>query len=218
MEKSLKFVSAAKVTTSLAVLLMAGSAFAEVSKAGPYVRADAGYSLAGKPNEKNYTKKLKGTPMYGIGFGYNINNNFRTDLTISHRNKYSYKAKEVKQDLSSTAFMINGYYDIVERANFIPYLMAGAGLAHNKAGNFVLSSTETSLKDEQNSFAWQGGAGVKYKINNRTFLDLGYKYVNLGKVKTSDVRWEPTITKTPQNVIKGKLKAHEVSLGMIFKL
>jgi len=114
--------------------------------------------------------------------------------------------------------MINSYYDIVERANFIPYLMAGAGLAHNKAGNFVLSSAETALKDEQNSFAWQVGAGVKYKINNRTFLDLGYKYVNLGKVKTSDVLWEPTITKTPQNVIKGKLKAHEVSLGMIFKL
>jgi len=219
MKKSLKFLSAAKVTTSLAVLLMAGSAFAEVSKAGPYVRADAGYSLAGKPNKKDYTKKLKGTPMYGIGFGYNINNNFRTDLTISHRNKYSYKAKDVKQDFSSTAFMLNGYYDVMEYANFTPYVMAGAGVAHNKAGDYVNSTSSTFMGREQNSLAWQGGVGIKYKITNKASLDLGYKYVNLGKFKTSNFHWHgQDSSKLSSNAIKGGLKAQEVTLGLIYNL
>jgi opacity protein-like surface antigen len=80
---------------------------------------------------------------------------------------------------------------------FTPYVTAGIG--YNKLKKSEISLTGNT-KDKSH-LAWNAGLGLKTKIDHNIDLDLGYKFVNLGKIK---------------NPIKNvKVQANEITAGVI---
>jgi opacity protein-like surface antigen len=191
-----------------------------------YIRADVGAAMLAKNlNKKDYSKKAKTSPSYSVGFGYKFNKYLRSDLTATYRGDFKYSGKSEggdseSQKINSTAFMLNGYYDIVNYNGFVPYVMGGAGVAYNKADAFT--QQDSIQKDRINgatraNLAWQVGAGTQYKINKNIALDLGYKYVDLGKINTSTVYTSSTGARGFTNAITGKLRSHDVTFGVSYK-
>jgi len=216
-----------KLICAVAIMATASSANsqsnAEAKKT--YLRVDAGYSYVPKKINSNYGKKPKGAFLGAVGAGYILNSKFKTDFTINYRGdyKYSYTTKPSNysetQKFSSVAFMCNGYFapSIKTFKRATPYLMAGAGLAINKANNLnTRSGTAHILGSQKRNFAWQLGVGTLIKLKNNLSADLMYKYVDLGKVTTKKVGVEGEAL-TFVGPAKGTLKAHEVSLGLNFK-
>lgn len=71
---------------------------------------------------------------------------------------------------------LNGYFDIPMGWGFTPFIGAGVGLSDINAkaqiaGFNVLDDSDTSL-------AWNLTAGMSYDINQRTSLELAYRYVD----------------------------------------
>lgn len=102
--------------------------------------------------------------------------------------------------------MLNGYYDLNGMGKFRPYVGAGVGIAwtevynskatdphiptttHGRPG-YIFPTLAYGHKGVQynktsTNFAWALMAGVAYQLTNTIDLDVGYKYLNIGTVKT----------------------------------
>ncbi|MEQ1558020.1 MAG: outer membrane beta-barrel protein [Methyloglobulus sp.] len=75
-----------------------------------------------------------------------------------------------KGDRERMAFLLNGYYDFKNSTAFTPYITAGMG------GYHLRLKGERSSVDNDLDFAWQAGAGVNYKLDDRISFDLKYRY------------------------------------------
>lgn len=218
------------VTTILTSIAAGALAETQVSDKNFYVRIDAGKSFAGKVNDSTsdlaYNHgKLKNSYLLGVGVGTNISENFRSDLTLSTRN---YKldnntiedgdALNRSQKIKSLTLMINGYYDIEASDSITPYITAGVGVARNNAGTLVSNSpgllNATYNSKTSTNLAWQIGAGTAFRLSDNTSLDIGYKYVNLGKIKTGAGVLTPG--KFNMTAAKTKLRAQEITAGIRF--
>lgn len=170
------------------------------------------YSYSGKSHAN---ARLGG----GIAVGYNFDTKFnvpvRVDFDFNARmrsnSRYSYTPMPLYNDSTNNkvqlnSYMFNAYYDFKNNTRFTPYISAGIGLAsiNNKTSNhfiFTSSSSKTYLFQSKNShtsnnFAWNAGAGVKYKINED--FDFSYRYLGAGK---SNVYLEKGIDNTYQKLL-----------------
>ncbi len=83
----------------------------------------------------------------------------------------------ISGDTSSTAFLINGYYDFKNTTSFTPFIGGGLGMANVDLGAITLDNygpLTTSIDD--NVFAYQLTFGVNYAFNSTVSLDLKYRY------------------------------------------
>ena len=169
-----KIIFAALLVPSIAFADGGRAVAASAAKSGSdfYVRADIGADkLAGKVND--VSKKFDIKPVYNIGVGYIFDEYFRADLNL--RFKASETSKDELTKAQSTALMLNGYVDLPTSSMFSPYATVGIGMAVNKFTQTV------DLK--KTTFAYNAGLGVRAKIQDNLFADLGYRYTNLGDVK-----------------------------------
>jgi len=177
-----------------------------------YLRGDVGYTHYKRP-EADYTLGLISGSMsregfgdnavVGVGIGYYFSPMFRADVTLDHSFYSRFKglpandgfatgsASDRGRFQSSTA-MLNVYADLGTYGGFTPYVGAGVGVAHNVLGSYTRTSVDALGVVTQErlaggggySFAWALMAGVGYKLSDSFTLDLGYRYVSLGDVKT----------------------------------
>jgi len=106
-----------------------------------------------------------------------------------------------EQTFGIQTLFLNAYFDFDTGTQFTPYVGAGLGLAFiNTKGKFRGSGDDSG--DEQDfgryefnlstksrtvtNFAWNIGAGVGYEIDKNWTVDLGYRFVGLGSVKTKN--------------------------------
>lgn len=170
--------------------------------------------------------------IFGGGVGYRFTPMFRSDLTldylpstdVSGHNSVVTTATS-KANVSSLIGMINGYLDINGFApamfgRFQPYLQAGVGFARNDLdttsiggtfGPFVLSGTLSGHTDT--SFAWGVGAGAGYALTPNLTLDVGYKYLDLGDMRTGNFVSGPGGSGT-FTALKADLHVHTVTVGL----
>lgn len=73
------------------------------------------------------------------------------------------------------ALMVNAAYDMAffDLGRFVPYVMAGAGVAHTELTVGGLAP----LTVENDGFAWQVGAGVNYNITDSVAVGVGYRHL-----------------------------------------
>lgn len=181
-----------------------------------YLKAGAGAMKFNKFKETGgdvdgYNKKApKTSPIYNIGIGYRFSDAIRTDLNLQYA-KLKYKADELKQNIKTTAAFVNGYYDINFHESIVPYLTAGVGIGKNKPGNLKEKGTLTRKGKATTNFIWNVGAGAQYNINKNFAIDLGYRYVDLGKAKTND-------SSDPDLWVGGKqkIKGHQVIGALVY--
>jgi len=136
-------------------------------------------------------------PIISAEFSYDYRGKFRsiraygptTDTT--HGEVYSINC------ISSQTVMANMQLSPdVSWGGFVPYILGGIGVAINKTGELrnydvynqaVPISFDTRLRGKTcHSFAWQVGLGAHYLLSKHWQIGLGYRYIDIGKLVTSE--------------------------------
>lgn len=163
---------------------------AEAADQGWYTRADTGYSWT--------SDSVDGGAIVGAGVGYQFNDHIRADVTLGYRGWYSASESTVylgntisgSADVNSTDGLVNAYYDIGHFGQFTPYVGAGAGFAYNKTDAATVNLNGAPVGqiggDSRTDFSWQVGAGTAFRFTDNLSLDVGYRYMDMGKAQTSD--------------------------------
>jgi outer membrane protein OmpA-like peptidoglycan-associated protein len=112
-----------------------------------------------------------------LSLGWAYGNGLRSEVELGYRrNDLNSLSGTVagSGDASSWRSLINVYYDFKTETPFTPYLGAGIGAARVslEANPFGASR----LHDSDSAFAYQGIAGVGYRLNDRTEVFADYRY------------------------------------------
>lgn len=84
---------------------------------------------------------------------------------------------ELEGDISSLAFLLNGYYDFKNSSAFTPFVTAGIGMARIDIDDMALSGWGGPAQSTHDTvFAFQLGFGVSYAVSDRISLDVKYRY------------------------------------------
>jgi opacity protein-like surface antigen len=101
---------------------------------------------------------------------------------------YGGSADPMHSSIKTYTAMINAYRDLGNFGGFVPYVGAGVGIAYNMmdgvyfTGNPNLTNTIHGKNDI--SLAWALMAGVGYQLSERTIIDVGYRYLNMGSASS----------------------------------
>jgi opacity protein-like surface antigen len=185
---------------ALSCLLISVKAFATEYRA--YVQINAGAAFAESYAEGNqscdsffgcstfsYKEKSDTGYVAGAAIGYRFTDQFRLEgeamfqsndlnksiLTVNTDNFGGFNQTGTLQgERERTTFLVNGYFDFKNATAFTPYMSGGVGGYHLRINaNQGRQSGENDL-----DFAWQLGAGVNYKLDDRFSFDLKYRYLS----------------------------------------
>lgn len=172
----------------------------------------------------------------GVGFGKELSGKIRADLTLNFRHGHEFDAKTLPisgipilpvpttANLQSYGLMANIFYDIatltVGKKSIVPYLGGGVGFAVNKLDTVTFNyaavtsfSDVTWAGDKKTNFAWQVGGGFGVDLSENSTLEIGYRYVDLGKFQ-SGTQILSGASGQLQRRLKGDISAHEVTIGL----
>lgn len=200
---------------------------------GWYLRGDIGYTDYDKPRDRLFGdsvlpplvgERIDRTFSVGGGIGYKVNEWFRADATVDYRNRVSFSGTrflsptgldtvEERGEIDSLSFMLNGYVDLGTWSGLTPYLGGGVGLASNRLNDVrrrvfidgALEGLSVVEAHTTNNFAWALMGGVSAQLGSGFALDLGYRYIHLGDVRTRG--------DAVAGIRTDALQAHEVRIG-----
>ena len=127
---------------------------------------------------------------------------------------------ETKQKLGIQTLFVNAYYDINTNTVFTPYVGGGVGVAFINVKQSGVDTFSTapqnnnwaSSERDVTNFAWNVGTGIAWNMNKNSTIDLGYRYVNLGKVKgDSAVLYHPPGYIFTYGSQSGKVYMHQIA-------
>ncbi len=106
--------------------------------------------------------------------------------------EYTYRAVDSEADsltgreyeFENQSAMYNLYFETCPHCAFSPYLSVGGGATYISSRYPVEGGQE--IKNHKTNFTWSLGGGVGILINRHTNLDLGYRYLNMGRIKAED--------------------------------
>ena len=129
----------------------------------------------------------------GAALGYDFNK-FRVEGEIS------YQKNDVNQiglqgvpfnnngEVVAFSFLINGYYDFINKSAFTPYISAGLGFAQVEFNDLDISGLGFSgSNDEDTVFSYQVGIGLGYAVTEKITIDVRYRYIG-----TEDSEYDTT--------------------------
>ncbi len=148
----------------------------------------------------------------GIGVGYQFNSWFRFDITGEFRSSATFGYRDSYTDAvgtgvnvyrgkhSAAVFLANAYVDLGNWHGLTPFLGVGAGWAQHRISDKVDMGTRTIggvtsttfgyFNDaSKGSFAWALMAGVAYDVSSNVKLELGYRYLNMGKAQSGNLAY-----------------------------
>jgi opacity protein-like surface antigen len=196
-----------------------------------YMKLELGYS---KPMSKLkeittgldviYRKgKVSSSPIVAVGLGMHIIPNIRSDITLSYCSTFKYRSPVYvinkvsytdKQKFSSTALMLNGYYDFNNLGYISPYIYGGLGLARNSADNYVQYQSSSNnynvaIYQSNKKIAYGPiaaiGVGGSVKVSERLYVDAGYRMVNIRAFGGRDFAGPPAVKGKDQNIVNNEL-------------
>jgi opacity protein-like surface antigen len=152
---------------------------------------------------------------FGGGAGYRFTPLFRGDVTIDDLPSLRVSGTTTQPGnpsgsaaVSSLVVMANAYVDLngLDPSLFgawQPYVTAGLGMVRNDLGQFSgVLSTSTALPvfpagtpvsengATETNFAWGAGAGVGYPVTSQLTVELGYKFLSLGELRSGPIGME----------------------------
>jgi opacity protein-like surface antigen len=176
--------------------------------------------------------QLGNSAILGLGAGYRLNSSMRADVTLGYRPNYRLNDADQKNPpahfkarVSSLSVLMNGYYEF-GLTDSTAYVGAGIGLAQNKIdrisieSNFVGGRQANALGGTKTGFTFAVMAGFGIPLSRQLTLDVGYRYIDLGKIETAAGTFNITspVTASVSNFsgFEGKLRAQELTLGLRF--
>ncbi|MFT4160393.1 outer membrane protein [Shinella sp.] len=187
---------------------------AVVETSGWYLRGDAGWSYNkmrgahyfqgsnGNDVDFDYTR-LKSGFVIGGGVGYQINDHFRTDVTLDYMFKSNFRGGTTglcgavpchstdRSGMSALSLLANAYVDIGHYGVFTPYVGGGIGGSYvkwNKLNNTICddpanpgcTTTEHGGKKSWRfTYALMAGASIDLTCNLKA--DVGYRFRHITK-------------------------------------
>jgi opacity protein-like surface antigen len=233
------------ISLPTAAVVVAGlAAVAEPAQAQVYLRADAGYGWNTSANLKDRNgsgdfnctvcsadtlTEVGASPVVGGGIGYRFSDLLRADVSVGYRgwsqlNQTNGAGTKFKSDIRSLSVMATGYVDLpVEWHGVRPYVGAGIGWANNRMGTITQTfdssfGSESDPSGSHNSLAWLATAGLSVAVSGPWSIDLAYRYVDLGKIKTeagtSALTFGAVTMPLATNGVMGDLSTNEVLLSV----
>lgn len=179
-------------------------------------------------NFRLHQKTAETTSTVGVGVGYSFGF-VRVDATVEHRASSRLNAlasaaggfqNEMGANLTSTVGLLNAYVDLGTWWCITPYIGAGIGGTYNS----LSAIRDTDIGNGANGWArdksttglaWAIHAGLAYDISRNLKLDMGYRYLNLGKASTGDIL---DINGAPGQFVAGmhfkNIASHDFRLGL----
>jgi opacity protein-like surface antigen len=147
--------------------------------------------------------------VFGLGFAVGTDLSYSTSMPIRVEGEYLYHGNQTfrsnshSHEVSAHSIMANAFVDFHTDTTLTPYAGGGFGLSYlnNKVNS---NSNSDSAKSNRWNFAWNLGGGVAWSLNESLALDLGYRYMDLGKTQGNNLG-------SPADV---SLTAHEFGLGL----
>ena len=196
-----------------------------------YFKAEIGYGFHNDPAQVSGTgvaatnESNDDFRKYGIGFGIDPEGPARTEISFS----YSPEIKATSNGAFNTTnigsmenylVMINAYYDFEEAdESFVPYISGGIGLSRMEADNSKITNAAGTINlseggETKNNLGWALGLGAAIKMEENVSLDIGYRFLGMGKAELNGV-----ISGTPAQPSNSggrvdNLFAHELYLGL----
>jgi len=96
---------------------------------------------------------------------------------------------ELKAETTTDTLLANVYYDFMKGAALSPFISAGVGIAFTETRVSYQDNIGTpplSIKDDTTDLAWTIGLGCNYSINDNWSLDLGYRFLDVGKAEVKE--------------------------------
>ena len=147
----------------------------------------------------------------GAGVGYQFNGFLRGDITGEYRggsgfsyvesfdnfDEYGNKSTGIDYHtghLRSILVLANGYFDLGTWCGLTPYIGGGIGTAFHRVAGHVdigagsaLGGFGSAKAQDTTSLAWAAHAGITYHVTPNFLVDVGYRFVDMGSVKSGPV-------------------------------
>jgi opacity protein-like surface antigen len=146
----------------------------------------------------------------GLGGGFQFNQWFRADITVDYQKLWrrdglqvamycfspvaSVCTSSVDNRAESISFLANAYLDLGNWWGFTPYIGAGIG------ANLLIQDANVQWapalwpydvtifhSHDRVNFSYAAMAGVSYDIDEHWKVDLGYRWINLGRIDGYDI-------------------------------
>ena len=209
-----------------------------------YFQLNTGASYATIPKgDFGDTKSSSWSSLFGVEFGYKLNDQLRASLDISYRPNLTPKNTTLrsaalshnghtessdtfyntKYQIKSISAMINLNYDIMHINNITPYLAAGLGFTRNTVkeneieySNHTSDGKLTSTRPVQSHIkSTKNSFAYKLGLGARYTLTQGFDLdLKYQYVDLGKIRAGCTINSPTEN---GKLNSHEIMLGIVYK-
>ncbi|MGL4859712.1 MAG: outer membrane protein [Enterobacteriaceae bacterium] len=169
---------------------------------GIYVKAKLGVSVQKQSGHNDTSKhrigidsKNKSVVAAGLSVGYDLAQvtqfpirveyeyTWRGNGKISENKQIAGTTYHNKSEVRTQTHMTNALYDFDLGSGFRPYVQAGIGIAHHKYNGDVTATLDgAGVSGDDIRFAWGVGAGVAYQITPAWSVDVGYRYLDAGKI------------------------------------
>ena len=168
-----------------------------------------------KETENEYAKKnLKISYFFNAGIGYKFSNYIRSDINFQY-SKVNYRASRQndhsKQDIRAISGIVNLYCDLHPNSFISPYIMVGTGINRIQPTGLQISQNKKLKGESTINLVWNVGVGVLLDaISNDYSIDIGYRYIDLGKIQTA--AFSPIA-----GYVSQRIRGHQGIISVLFK-
>lgn len=157
-----------------------------------------------------------------VAAGYRFNQNWRAEGEIIFPHDSTFRSDSSRftnslnvYDVKSTRYMINLYRDFYLTNALSLNANVGLGVSRVKTGGFQGNETRVFSENTDTNLTYSVGAGASYDLTQNWSLDVGYRFVDSGKIE-SGFNLFPNARGLQDEQLKAKLIANEFFVGARF--
>ncbi len=165
-------------------------------------------------------------PIYSLGLRYMYVRNTSTSGYVEQYSMPEFKNYTYSYDTQILSLLAIAKANIVRWNWFMPYVLAGAGIATFGTSNYeeqplggVTPRVSPGFGDGSgNNFAYQVGVGFDIALLENLLINLEYDYINFGTISTGTGADYPTLTGTnyDNESLKNKIDATTLFVGLTY--
>lgn len=155
-----------------------------------------------------------------IAAGYQYGNGWRTEAeyTLNKKSEYTSGSASFPSSLNhhkteSQRVMLNIYRDYEIYQGVSLYGTLGLGIAEIKSSGWQGNEARKYNSNTNTNLIYSFGAGVSYEPIERLSFDLGYRYVDLGKIESGMNNFS-NFRGLQDEQMKAHLKSQEIAMGV----
>lgn len=155
-----------------------------------------------------------------LAAGYQYGNGWRTEGEYTFKKKSEYTSGSTAFPTSlnhhktdSQRLMLNAYRDYEIYQGISLYGTVGLGIAKVKSSGWQGNASRQYASNTDTNLAYSVGAGVSYEPIEKLNFDLGYRYIDLGKVESGMNNFD-NARHLQDEQMKAHLKSQELVLGV----